>query len=325
MTLVEILIALGITSGLLAVALALAQGIGQSHTEQTQRVNVQENLRGALAQLTRDLRAAGAGMARDQATTSAVSGSAAPLWPVAVENSNPDRISLILPTGVSATLLSAAQQTDTQLVVDPAAGAALQAGDLALLTDYERAVLYEIGSVAATQVQGIAGLALAVQAAPSFPVSRFDAGALLLRVGAVRYGVQEGGSGLPATSLLVIEDGPPLGRSGAPAPVAEHIYDLQVAVGIDGISGQAADGALREVGAAANDDEWVFNVAGESLPAQPYALRALRVSVVGRTALPGSQPGTGRPAVEDRAAGAPDGYGWRVMTETVVIRNLAMR
>jgi type II secretory pathway pseudopilin PulG len=323
MTLVEIVIALGVTGGLLAVALALAQGIGQSHTEQTQRVNVQENLRGALAQLTRDIRVAGAGMAAG--AVSAVSGSPAQIFPVVVENTNPDRLSLLLPSGVTATTLSTVAQTDMQLIVDAAAGAALQAGDLALLTDYGSGVLYEVQGASATQVQGIAGQALSVAAAPSFPVTRFDPGALVLRVGAVRYEVQAGGSGLPATSLLTVEDGPPLGRTGTPAPVAEHIYDLQIAVGIDGISGQAQDGVLREVGAAANDDEWVFNVAGESLPAQPFALRALRVSVVGRTALPGSQPGTGRPAVEDRAAGAPDYYGWRVMTETVVIRNMTMR
>ena len=63
-----------------------------------------------------------------------------------------------------------------------------------------------------------------------------------------------------------------------------NISDLQVAVGCD----TNADGVLTEIGAAADDDEWFFNAAGDNAPTPTdlVALQEVRLSVVARTASP---------------------------------------
>lgn len=62
-----------------------------------------------------------------------------------------------------------------------------------------------------------------------------------------------------------------------------NVADLQVALGCDV---NPSDGALTEVGAAAGDDEWFFNVAGETAPSaqQMALLHEVRLSLVARSA-----------------------------------------
>jgi prepilin-type N-terminal cleavage/methylation domain-containing protein len=92
-------------------------------------------------------------------------------------------------------------------------------------------------------------------------------------------------------------------------PVVDGVVDFQVAVGIDGLNSGTVEGTLTEKGAGANDDEWVGNVAGETLPALPWNqtsatawFRQVRLSVLLQT----MNVYTGTPptltAMEDRAA-----------------------
>jgi hypothetical protein len=73
-------------------------------------------------------------------------------------------------------------------------------------------------------------------------------------------------------------------------PVVDGIVDFQVAVGIDGQNAGVVDGTITEKGAGANDDEWVGNVAGETLPGLPWNntgatqwFRQVRLSVLLQT------------------------------------------
>jgi prepilin-type N-terminal cleavage/methylation domain-containing protein len=101
-------------------------------------------------------------------------------------------------------------------------------------------------------------------------------------------------------------------------PIANYIEDLQISLGYD----RNNDGMLPEIGTSANDDEWVFNVAGESNAGEaPTNLRAVKVIIAGRTRLPDTGFAGLRPALLDRGAGAADGYRRRVKGARVRIRN----
>jgi hypothetical protein len=104
--------------------------------------------------------------------------------------------------------------------------------------------------------------------------------------------------------------------TAAAEPMAEGIEDMQIALGID-----SGTNGVSEVGSAANDDEWQYNVTGDSV--LTGTLRAIRVTLVSRA----NQPVTGgvtpykRPAVENRTAGTADAYKRRVLRTMVEIRN----
>ena len=325
MTLVEILVSLGLCGLLLTAALALSESVAAVHTDQGQIEVISENLRGAMAKVTRDVRLAGAGFASG-AATNAVTTLPSVLPAATIVNSNPDSIDLLLALGTApATTLSQTNPADTQVAVDGVQGAQFGSGDYALLSDFTNAVLYQVGHPGAGVIGAVPSVLLPVMPPSSFPVASFPAGSVLLKASSVRYAVQLGdGVSLPNSWFLMELAGAPLGAN-TPAPLAENIVDFQIAVGIDGLGGLPVDGVIQEIGAAAGDDEWVFNVPGETLPAPPFAIRALRITMVGRSTLPGSQLGPGRPAVEDHAGGAPDCYRWRVLSETVMLRNLVLR
>ena len=109
-------------------------------------------------------------------------------------------------------------------------------------------------------------------------------------------------------------------NNGAGAqPLANYIEDMQVALGYD----RNSDGVISEIGGAADDDEWVFNVAGESNATEaPTNLRAIRIILVGRTRLPDPQFQGSLPAIFDRAGGGIDRYRRKTRGTQVQIRNL---
>jgi hypothetical protein len=127
-------------------------------------------------------------------------------------------------------------------------------------------------------------------------------------------------NGKPA---LVLQDFAPLDTTQPLQIVAENIVDLQVALGVDGLRTGQPSGTLEETGAAANDDEWVYNFPGEVLP-QPLPpgsrIAAVRVTVVARTE-DAEQPLQRRPALEDRPAGPVDGHRYRLLPMTVYLRS----
>jgi len=113
---------------------------------------------------------------------------------------------------------------------------------------------------------------------------------------------------------------PDAGGAAAVEPFAEGIEDLQVAIGVD-VNG---DGAITEVGAAAGDDEWQGNMAGDAALSGP--IRAVRITVIARSTKPLAGPvaGFNRPAAEDRPADtALDKFRRRVLRQVVETRNLS--
>ena len=104
-------------------------------------------------------------------------------------------------------------------------------------------------------------------------------------------------------------------------PLANYIEEMQISLGYD----RNSDGILTEVGTAANDDEWVFNVTGESNTGEaPTNLREMRIVLVGRTRLPDPKFQGVRPAILDRGQGSTDGYHRKIRDTKVQIRNLGL-
>lgn len=325
LSLVEVLVALSVGALIATAGLALAQVLARVNRDQAMIQSLTDNLRGALMQIGTDARMAGAGMGGTDAYN-AVTSSPARVEAVRVVNSStaPDQIDLLTAPGSGlATSFASTITSSTSLTVDSSGGANFAVGDYALLTNFTDSILYRVSSTGNTVVSGVSARALGVSPPASFPATTFPAGSLLMKASVLRYSVGLGTAvGMPTRSVLLVEDGAPLGATTATSMAAEDVIDMQIAMGIDGINGQAADGQLVEVGAAANDDEWVYNIAGDTLPASPYTLRALRITLVGRSSSEGQQLGNGRPRAEDRAAGSADRFRWRLQREVVMIRNL---
>lgn len=104
-------------------------------------------------------------------------------------------------------------------------------------------------------------------------------------------------------------------------PLAEGVEDLQIAYGFD----NDGDGVVTEKGAAANDDEWLYNFPGETGLGTwlPVNLRKVRVTIVATsTSVDTGATMPVRPAEEDHAAGTSTaGFVRRVLRTEIAVRN----
>jgi prepilin-type N-terminal cleavage/methylation domain-containing protein len=169
-------------------------------------------------------------------------------------------------------------------------------------------------TAAVVSMSGAASTALAVGAMPA----TFAAYAYVMPSRHVTYSVSTtafAGTTTSNTSMLMMSV-----NGSAAQPLAEGVEDMQIAYGFD----NNGDGIVTEAGASAGDDEWLYNVAGETVGAWQIAnLRAIRVTLVvkgtsidtGQTNLPA------RPAAEDHAAGSTDGFIRRVLRTEIAVRN----
>lgn len=210
----------------------------------------------------------------------------------------------------------------TQVVAGPSAPAGLAVGSWFLVTDLSAATIYQATAVGSTVVGGVTYGTLGMAAAGTFPplVPSYPPQSYVFPLRHVTYSVSTsqygaGTAGTQDESLLLMD----LNRGAGPQPLAEGVEDFQVALWID----NNQDGVINEVGAAANDDELVFNVAGETMPASLTNLRAIRITVVGKTTVAfGGAQFPARPKVEDHpAAPATDGFPRRITTSLFTVRN----
>ncbi len=327
-TLVELLIALGLT-GLVAVALLAAARVQTTLQRQEQQAQqTQDNVRSSVEELVHSLHQAMSGVAANAVPP----GTPATISGVTVLNNvlgaangdSPDTLQLVLnDDSVVAALLQDAGPGTQPIVVNT--GSAFRSNDFFTLTDFNKAILCRL------TVDPQAGTANGLDVGQLWmsgplPVSKltFLRGSLAVRARLLAYQINT--TLFSGTPLLTLQDGAPLDTTKAEEIVAENIEDLQIAVGVDGLHTSILDGTIQEVGAAVDDDEWVYNYPGETMPdpLPPVArISAVRISVVGRTTQAGELLGPGRPAVEDRPAGPPDHYRWRVLTVRVSLRPLA--
>lgn len=204
-------------------------------------------------------------------------------------------------TSLSTSLASAAT------AVDVGDASQLRAGDWLVLTNFAQGHMVQLAA-------NPTGNSLTVNnndCGVAFPGGAYPIGTLAIRAQALRFYIDPNFDGLGPMLMMEAPD-------GTQEPIAEGVEDMQIALGREDDS--PADG-LQDVGAGAGDDDWIFNVAGETDTLAD--LRAVRITLTvrGRKKLTGTTV-SNRPAVEDRAAGAADNYRRRTLTSIIEIRNL---
>jgi type II secretory pathway pseudopilin PulG len=334
LTLVELMVAMGLSSLVILALLAYAQTQTAIQRQTQQATALQANVQAAVEEMSTSLRAAGSSFTAGFATNAVPPGTPTRVLGVTVQNNvlgapggdGPDALLVLVSDDAPyATLLDDAAQGTTPLVVDGDAG--LRQGDFLLLSDFTDAVLYRLTQdPAAATFNGEAVTHLAVTPPVATPPTPFFKGAKVFRARPLVYRLDT--NVIEGLSVLTLQDGAPFVTSEPPQIVAEHIEDLQVAIGIDGLWGGIRDGVLQEIGKDPDDDEWVYNRAGETLPDPLPAgsvITAVRVTVIGRGSQPGDQLTPGRPAVEDRPAGPPDNFRRRLLTAQIYLRASATK
>jgi prepilin-type N-terminal cleavage/methylation domain-containing protein len=306
-TLIEMMIAMLLLSVVVAGLVASLLVIGRAQAASARVDVAQAGVRAALDLVTRDVQMASAG-ARS-GTLSQGSGAPAQVQAVVVTDSTtgPDRLDLVLvdPKGF-ATALTAYDGTQGAITVDNTTN--FNVGDTIQLSDFTVGALLQVTGI------GAGSLSLAT---PTNPLPRsYIPGNYVFRSRVVSYYVDTSFFGAQDPVLMIDPDG----AGPQPAqPLAEGIEDLQFALGFDFNN----DGVISSVGVNPGDDEWVFNVAGETAPASLAQLRSVRVTLVARTttAVGNATLGT-RPAAEDHpGASAPDPYPRRVLHSEITVRN----
>lgn len=113
-------------------------------------------------------------------------------------------------------------------------------------------------------------------------------------------------------------------NGAAAQPIAFGIEDLQLVPACD-VNGDGAIALEPPPGAARTSDEWLNNVAGDTVPATCTTYPQVRVTLVARTTNPDTGAALGgRPALENRSAGTPDRFRRRVLGAVVGIPNMGL-
>ena len=292
-------------SGILGVAVTLSNGV----REQRQVVEVQDAARTSIDFVAEAVRGASPGVSGGNIQH--VNTCATGAFSVVNSSSGSDELTVVYSSPAVVTSTRSPYTTGTTSVVLTDASQ-ISSGDTLLITDLTQGHLVSVTAI--DKSSGLATLAAQSCATLALPAAGYASGSIAMRVQRARFYVDTVDD-VPTLMMDPDAEGPASGE-----PLAESIEDLQVAVGVD--TG-AMDGDVVELGAAANDDEWAYNVAGDiALSGQ---IRAVRLSLVARTAstLKGGTPSFLRPAVEDHAAGtASDAYRRRVLSSVVELRNL---
>ena len=310
-TLVELLVAMAIVGILLAGLFTMLIRQQRSYEMQNQIVEVQQNLRSAMNFLRYDLRMIGHGLTEGTSPIADVSNNrpAANGTDRLSFNGNLDAATVVLPTGTQAeyplevgksTTIPVSSVTGFSIampygldLVDPGTGTRVAAATLVEISDLNRTVTLvplQSGTLWAGSYLGV----------PFQTIS---------------YEVD------------ITQDTPVLVRDTGEGPevVAEGVEDFQLAYGFDGINGHPLDGRVMEAGDAGDDDEWVYNVPGDTWPGDESGLRLIRVALLLRTVnaypkLAGEQSGE----LEDhRWFSSKLGYRYRLIEFTENIRNLS--
>lgn len=330
-TLTELMIALGLTGLVAVVLLAASQVQTEIQREEGQSQQIQDNLRAAMEELVTSVRTAGSCFYSGQVTNAVPPGMPGTILGINVRNNilnagnsdSPDGLDLIrCDDATVATLTVTSKPSDTQLVADTSA--AFQMNDFVVLSDFYFGNLYRLTAAPQMFMNGVPQQRLFVNAPVTTPPSAFAPGSVITRVLPLAYRVDT--TMFTNLPVLTLQDLAPYDNSQAPQMVAENIEDLQVAVGIDGLSDSKVDGILREVGQAANDDDWIYNYPGETLPVPLPPARqvtAVRVTLITRTTIAGEKMVFQRPRAEDRPAGPIDGFRRRVLTTQISVRRMA--
>jgi len=312
-TLVELMISLVLFSFAIAGVLAVAVSMSQGFREQRAAIGAEGAVRVPLDYITDALRQASpgapSGNIQDAGTCSTTV--------LAVTNNQTsltggitgwDKLEVIFASGAVVTSTRAVYDTSSNsLAVNDAS--ALVAGDYVVISNTGQGHLFKLTAVVGNTLTLASPCGGYVAPAGGL----YSPGSLVIRAQHATFTI-DAVDGVP--TLMMDPD-----SSGAsvPEPLAEGVEDMQIAIGVD-VNG---DGQIQEVGAAANDDEWQGNFAGDSALVGP--VRAVRVTMIARTTsgLVGNANPYVRPAAEDHSVGVTfDKFRRRVLKSMIEIRNM---
>jgi prepilin-type N-terminal cleavage/methylation domain-containing protein len=336
-TLVELMVVLVIAGMLLAGVYTMMIRQQKSYQTQDQVVEVQQNLRSSLILLRYDLRMMGHGLPGGTPVISVHSNNAGVMGTDSITfSANLGATTVAMPvTMPDGTVTKRWPLVTGSPVAIPVASTNGFSGGMVDLVDLSTGILIANANVTAiTTINPPGQAALMLSPCPPPTASCPAAMNMLLSDGTyigqsfqtISYSVDPNGAGSPDC-----QNPPCLERTvGATVSVlAEGVEDFQVAYGFDGINGlvpPVLDGNITEVGAAANDDEWVNNVAGEAWPADTSGLRAIRISLLLRTINrdPSYTGGTTGVLEDHTWNSALDGYRRRVIQIVENVRNTSL-
>lgn len=305
-TLIELMISLVMFSFAVAGVLAVAVSMTQGFRENRMASSEEQAARVPMDLLTDAIRQAAPGVTDPTQVQDADTCQLGAITVVDGGANNPDSLDLIYALGGVVTTVSTAYLSGTTLTVVDASQ--LAAGDRILVSNLSQGHLFTIASKS-TNTLTLSSPCSSI----ALPAAGYPAGSLVIRAQHARFSI--GTIGSDPTPMLM-ED-PDSNGSAAAEPIADGVEDLQVSLGID----TSTDGVGPPVGVGAGDDEWIYNVNGETPTAGTY--RAVRVTLVARSVgqLVGAGTVSTRPKIEDHAVGTADNYRRRILSSMVEMRN----
>ncbi len=300
-------------AGVLAVAVSMAQG----YREQRQTVSTESAARNAMDFMADAVRGASPAVQVNTVTTStATEMIVGPIQDVAncmvgslkvtdVSNA-PDKLDVVFASGgVVTSLATVYDGTNSTITVNDANN--LADGDTLLITDGTTGHLIKVGSPnAVNQTSRIVNIVAASGCTLTLPAGGYPAGSLVIRALRASFYIStfEG-----VANVLLMDPG----ADGIdPEPLADHVEDMQLALGVDTNNDKVISAA-----------EWGFS-AGVGNLGSGNAVRALRMTLIVRSPqeLVGGTAGYYRPGAENRSAStAPDKFKRRTLSTTIEIRN----
>jgi prepilin-type N-terminal cleavage/methylation domain-containing protein len=314
-TLIELMVSLVLFSVAVAGVLSVAVTMSSAFRDQRALVQTESSARSPMDFMADILRNASPGVQSGIITDgTAVGGSTICNTPQAIiVTNNVTSGSNIAPNSDTIELIYA---SGGSLAVTDSSGFA--PGDYAIITDTNFGILVKIQNVSTGLLTFYAPTCTT-----NTPVGGYAQGSLVIRAMHAKFYIDPNpdNSTPPIPNLMALLD-PNSAGGGSAQPVTDGIEDMQVAVAID----RNSTPGIQEVGLIPDDDDWVFNVAGEALPTWPYAIRSIRLTLVAR-AVNVNQVGTAvlsfaRPAAEDHVSGGSDNIRRRELQSSVEIRNL---
>jgi prepilin-type N-terminal cleavage/methylation domain-containing protein len=306
-TLVELMIAMVLSTIMIALSMQIAVIVLTGYRTHRQLVGVQRSARGTLDLIADRVRNSSAGVPTGN-IVDADGCTARRALEVVNSTSGPDELYVMGAAGGVLTSIRT-EFTHTDATIELTDGSALAAGDLVLVTDFTKGHIVRLTS---TPVDNGSSWTASVDAVCSGVTFDYSQGALVIRA-AVNHFYVDDVDGVPTMFVDDDGDGPDEAQ-----PVAEGVEDFQVAVGVD----SNGDGTVTDAGNST--DEWFYNNSGDADPptvlSKPW--RALRVTVTARTTTEDTVDWSSRPAAEDRIAGADDGFKRRTVSTSIEIRNL---
>ena len=308
LTIIELLIAVVLSTVLIGVAFQIAIIVLTGYREHREAVGIQRSARASLDLIADAVRNASAGVPTAKLTDAAGCTDVEAIS-VLDATDGPDELTVITAAGVALTSVRELFE-ETSGAITVLDGTGLAAGDTIIVTDFDVGHAVRLASVPDNGSDWTLGIEPITCPGVDFA---YAPGALVLRAKVSRFYVEDV-DGVPTLFL------DPDGDGADPAePLAEGIEDFQVAVGVD------VDGDGTVLDTQDSLDEWFHNDTADDPPPSPTVTpwRALRLTVVARALVEDARGDwSARPDVENRAGELRDGYRRRVVSTIVEVRNL---